>query len=87
MHQVFRSEAPFEDDDFAVGHEAIGQGCREGGAGQDVSPIFERFVRRQDGRRPAASVGQDLEEQIGTLFVQRQIAEFVGTEDPGCDRR
>jgi hypothetical protein len=67
-----------EEEDFGILHQAIGDGCSNGGVVQDVTPLGEGCVGCNDGATAmSVASGYDLVEEIGSLLVESNIAKFV----------
>ena len=63
--------------------ESIEHGRREGGiAAEGVGPLGEGQVGGQDQGTLLVALGDDLEEQIGLLAGERQIADLVDDQEP-----
>src|SRR5439155_11534793 len=55
---------------------------REDGGGdhgvpEDVAPCAEALIARQDDRAPLVAAGDELEEEIGAVAVDRDVADLV----------
>jgi hypothetical protein len=44
---------------------------------EDLRPVFERAVGGDDDGAPLIALGDDLKEEIGPVFVDGQISQFV----------
>jgi hypothetical protein len=64
------------DDVRAVG-EAVDDGLREPGVGEDLRPLAEREVGGDDQRAAFVALAEDLEDEFGGAVGQREVAEFV----------
>lgn len=70
----------FDDDGFAVVEQSV-----EDGGGQyavvfeDAGPVLEGFVGGEQQGAPLVACADDLEEQVGSGFVDGQVSDF--TED------
>ena len=64
--------ATAEQEDFRVLHQTIGDGCRNGGVVEDVTPVGECSIRRDNGGAFVTMACRDhLIEEIGTLLIKR----------------
>ena len=73
----------FDDDGFGVVEEAVEDGGGDGAVVvEDGGPVFEGLVGGQDDGAAFVALADDLEEQVGAVLVDGQIAEFV--EDEQC---
>lgn len=70
-----------DDDGFAVMQQSIQDGGCEGAVVvEDTGPVFEGFVGgQQDGSAFVAGT-DDLEEQVGSCFVDGQVADLIEDE-------
>ena len=48
---------------------------------EDLSPVLERSIRRQDDRALFVAVGDDLEEQVASIFIHGQKVQLVDYEE------
>ena len=65
-------------EDLGVFHQAIGDGGGNGGVVEDVAPVGESSVGRNErAALMAVASGDDLIEEIGSLLVERKISQFV----------
>jgi hypothetical protein len=68
-------------DGFGVVEEAVEDGGSEGAViVKDRRPFLELLVCGQDDGAAFISVTDDLEEQVGTFFIDGQVTEFVDDE-------
>ena len=68
----------FEQNGFGVMEEAVEHGGGDGAVViEDGRPLLEGFVGGQRDRTPFVTLADDLEEKIGAVLVNRQIADFV----------
>src|ERR1051326_667636 len=68
----------FDQDGFGVVEEAVEHGGGDGAViVEDGGPLLEGFVGGQHDGTPFITLADDLEEQIGTVLVNRQVADFV----------
>jgi hypothetical protein len=67
-----------EQEDFGVLHQAIRDSSCNGGVVQDVSPVGERSVGRNECA-PVLAVagGDDLIKQVGSLLIERKVAKLI----------
>jgi len=71
-----------DEDGLHVVDDAVEHGGGEGGVVvQDSDPMLVGFVGGDDGGSAFIAAGDDLEEEIGAVFVDRQIPEFIQKED------
>jgi len=70
------------DDVGAVG-EAVDDGLGEAGVAEDLGPLAERQVGRDDQAAAFVALGEDLEDELGGAVGQGEVAEFVDL----CRRR
>src|SRR5579863_5426085 len=71
------------DDVCAVG-EAVDDGFREAGVGEDLGPLAEREVRRDDHRRALVALADDLEDELGRAGGEGEVAELVEDHEFGA---
>lgn len=70
-----------DDDGFGVVQEAVQDGGSEGGVVvENLGPGFIGLVGGEDDGASFVALADDLEEEIGTGFVDGQISEFVDDE-------
>jgi len=75
---------PFQHDGVAVVEQAVKYGGGDGGvAVEDGGPLLEGFVGGQDDGATFVAGADDLEEQVGSALVDRQVADFVEDEQRG----
>ena len=67
----------FDVDDGAVMQHAIKNGRGDGHIGEHFIPLGEGLVAGKDSGDLLIPSGNELEEQIGSLNIHRQIANFV----------
>ena len=61
--------------------EAVEDGGGDGGVVvEDGGPVLEGFVGGEDDGALFVALGDDLEEEVGAVFVQGDVAEFVENE-------
>ena len=64
-----------EEEDLGVFHQAIGNGGSDGGVVEDVAPVGERCVGRNERAALIAMAGgDDLIEEVGSLLIERKIS-------------
>jgi hypothetical protein len=68
------------DGDVGVGGEAVEYSGEGGGVGEDGALLLEALISGQQDRIVFVTVVDDLEEQVGSVRVIGQIADFVDTE-------
>ncbi len=61
--------------------QAIEQRAGEPLRAEDARPVLERQVRGDDRRSTLVSLGEDLEQKLGTRRRQRNVAEFVDDQE------
>jgi hypothetical protein len=64
-----------------VVHETIDHGGTNNVVGEHLSPTPEGFVACHDQARTLVSAGNKLEEQVGCLGFERNIANFINDKD------
>ncbi len=75
---AFAEAFPSEEKDLGVFHQAIGDGSGDGGVVEDVAPVGEGCVGRNErAALMAMASGDNLIEEVGSLLVERKIAELV----------
>ena len=66
------------DDGFGMMQQSIQDGRGNGAViVEDAGPLFERFVGRQDDGTTLVTLADDLEEQVGAVLIDGQIANLV----------
>ena len=71
------------DDVGAVG-EPVDDGFCEPGVGEDLGPFAEREVGGDDHRGALVAFGDDLEDEFGCAFGEREVAELVEDDEFGA---
>ena len=76
---VFHPKAgAFDDYRLGVMEEPVQDGRGEGAViVEDAGPLFEGFVGGQHDGAALVALADDLEEQIGAMLVDRQVAELI----------
>ena len=74
-------------DDVAMMDEPVDQGRRHHVVPEDLAPLLEPFVAREDGRRVFVAPGEQLEEQHGPGPRDREIADLVNDHQTRKDER
>ena len=74
--------AAFESVDVGVVDDAVDHGGGDGLVAEDVSPAGEWQVAGQDQRGVFVTAGDELEEQVGGVLLEGQVANFV--DDDQC---
>ena len=69
-------------DNGAVMQDTIQDGGGDGDVGKDLVPLGEGLVGGKNGGRFLIPSGNELEEQVCTLDIHREIADFVDDEHP-----
>ena len=72
-------------DDVGLVGEAVDDGLGEPGVGEDLGPVAEGEVGRDDKAAAFVAFGEDLEDEFGGAVGQREVAQFV--ELCGCPHR
>ena len=73
-----------DEDDFAVMHEAVEDGAGDGAVViEDHGPILEDAVGGKDDGAAFIALADDLKEQIGALFIDREVAQFIEDQESG----
>src|SRR5947208_588512 len=60
-----------------VVEETVEDGGGDHGVPEDVAPCAEALIARQDDRAPLVAAGDELEEEIGAVAVDRDVADLV----------
>ena len=68
--------------DSAVMQDAVENGGGDCNVGKNLVPLGEGFVGGKDGGGFLITSGDELEEQIGTLDIHREITDFINDEHP-----
>lgn len=72
---------PLDDDRFAMMEEAVEDGGGEGGIiVEDGRPLFEGFIGCDADGTALVAFTDDLEQQIGSGFIDGHIAKFIDSE-------
>ena len=67
-----------EEEDLGVFHQTIGNGGGDGGVVEDVAPVGESCVGRNErAALMAVAGGDDLIEEVGSVLIERKIPQFV----------
>jgi hypothetical protein len=75
---VFEAVAvAFEGDDFGVVDEAVDHGGGDHVVTEHLAPPAERLVGRDDQAGPLVAGGDELEEQVRGLRLERDVADLV----------
>ena len=64
--------------------ETVENGGRHDIIGKDLAPLFERFVRGNDDRALLVALRDKLEEELGCLFGEGEIAQLVNDQEIGA---
>ena len=67
----------FEGEDVGVVDDAVDHGGGDGLVAEYCSPAGERQVGGQDERGVLVAGGDELEEQVGGVLLERQVSDFV----------
>ncbi len=65
---------------MGVVDQAVDQGGRDHGVAEDLAPGLEATVRGDDDRAALVAPGDQGEEQVGGLALERQVADLVDDE-------
>ena len=82
---VFHAEAfAFDHDGFGVMEDAVEDGAGDAGVViEDLGPVFVSLVGGDDERTAFVALADDLEEQVGTGLVEREVASSSRTRTAG----
>ena len=72
----------FDVDHGAVMQDTVQDGGGNGDVGKDLVPLGKSLIGSEDGGGLLIAPGNQLEEQICTLNVHREIADFVDNQHP-----
>src|SRR5271157_712188 len=82
---VFHAPAGTVDgDDVAVVEEAVEDGGGEDLVGEDLAPFAEGLVAGDDDGALLVAAGDDLEDEVGVVAGQGEVAGFVDDQDGGA---
>ena len=65
---------------MGVVDESVDEGCGDHGVAEDFAPGLEAAVAGDDDRAAFVAAGDQREEQVGRLALQRQVADLVDDE-------
>ena len=71
----------FEGDDFGVVDEPVDHGGGDGGVAEDFSPASKGFVGCDDEAGSLVAGADELEEQVGGLGFEGDVADFVDDDE------
>ena len=71
----------FEADDVGVVDQAVDHGGGNGVVAEDLTPAAERLVAGDDDAGGLVAGGDELEEQVGGLGLERDVAHFVDDDE------
>lgn len=71
----------FEADDLGVVDDPVDHGRSDGQVSEDVAPAGEREVRRQDHGGVFVAAGDELEEKVRGVLIERDVAYFVDHQE------
>lgn len=74
---------PFDVDRDRVLEESIENGRGNHGIAEDFAPVAETLIARQNDRAPFVATRDELEEQIGALPINRNIADLIDNQQVG----
>ena len=81
---VFHAEAVALDDDrLAMMEEAVEDGAGDGFVAEDGVPLMKGAVAGNDDAAAFVPGAEDLEEEIGALLADGEVADFVEAEEVG----
>ena len=63
--------------------QQVEDGARDHRVAEDVAPRAQALIARHDDRAPFVAARDELEEQIGALAVDRDVADLVDDEELG----
>ena len=66
-----------------VVEEAIEDGRRDDGIAEDLAPRAEALVAGQDDGAALVATGDELEEEVGAVAIDRDVADLVDHEQRG----
>ena len=69
-------------DHGAMMQDAVQNGGSNGDIGKNLIPLGKSFVRGKDRRCLLIPSGDELEKQVGSLDIHREIADLVNDEHP-----
>ena len=67
----------FEGENVGVVNDAVDHGGGDGLVAEDAAPAGKRQVAGEDQRGVLVSAGDELEEQVGGVLLEGQVADFV----------
>lgn len=87
MDLVFHAEAgAFDNDRLGVVEEAVQDGRGDGTVVvEDAGPLFERFIGGHHDGAAFIALANDLEQQVGAVLVDGQVADLVQDQEPGAE--
>jgi hypothetical protein len=71
-----------EGEDVGVVDDAVDHGCGDGLFSEHSGPAGERQVTGQDEGGVLVAGGDELEEQVRGVLLERQVADFVDDDQP-----
>ena len=75
---AFAEALASKEEDLGVFHQAIGNGGGDGGVVENVAPVGESRVGCDEcAALIAVAGGDDLIEEVGSVLIERKVAEFV----------
>ena len=76
----------FDDDRLGMMEEPIQHGGGQRGVVvEDAGPLFERFVSGQHDGTALVALADNLEEQVGAMLVDGQVADLIQNQQPGTE--
>jgi hypothetical protein len=73
--------APADIDHCSAVQKAVNDGGGDHGIGEDLAPVTEATIRREDDRTFLVASTDDFEDPVGRGLVKRQVAELVDDKD------
>jgi hypothetical protein len=72
----------FEGEDVGVVDDAVDHGGSDGLVAEDPAPAAERQVAGEDQRRVLVAGGDELEEQVCGVLLERKVADLIDDDQP-----
>ena len=86
-HVLHAVTFPFYHDGFGVVQQAVQQGgCQRTVIVEDLGPVLEHAVGGDDNGALLIALTDDLEQQIGAVFIDRQVAQLIDNQKRGGGR-
>ena len=74
---------PFDVHGGRVVEQAVEQGARDHGVAKDLTPGAEALIAGEQDRAPLIAPGDELEKEIGSLPVDRDVPDLVDDQELG----